>query len=679
MMARERNILAPVAKTCVWLEENKDYRAWHKRESLAEHYGLLFIKGKPGSGKSTIMKALLNHTLSERPMNERLVAAFFFDAGGTEMARSPLGFYRSIVYQLTKLNHNLRKLFLQQRHHFTFGAQADDEQWTEAELQSFLRSVYESPSAPYTTIFVDALDECDLFSARDLAYFLRDLTISANEKGAALNICLSSRLFPSITLSRCPEIFMDRSNRLDIATYVGNRFSISRAPKNNWNWSKLRNEIVKRSSGVFLWVVLIVDVVLREWEEGKSIKALLKRVDDVPEALETLYSSMFLSLNADSRQLTARFFQWITLAVKPLRLYEWHHILAFIRQPTPSSLQTWRESEYFTENDDELEKQIRSISMGLVEVKTTTDEPEEYGNRPLSTCARAGSLDPERGETRVVRVIHESVREFLQHTGLANLGPRLAPNPIGDGHLSIISTCLDYLQITELDSLVDARILCPSPPSTPQSGDSARSKRLTTNKPGGGDFGVDDYLDIINESSNLGQTCKVSRWLEMNSFSEGQIYLNEGTHISATSFSATERSRVLEEYFALLMYATFNLFIHARQAQDWGADSSPIIKRFMEGKTWARWIVLREDLPRGAQLLDYAARQGLSSWVRYITKSSRADGDDCTGMHWDSSSFKTPMEEAIFLQLEERADRILKIASFASAGNLGSSSSSDDD
>src|SRR5262249_238018 len=142
----------------------------------------------------------------------------------------------------------------------------------------------------------------------------------------------------------------------------------------------------------------VVDAVLREWDEGKSLRHLLKQLDVVPEALEALFSQMLLSLNPEARQLTLRLFQWAILAAKPLRLHEWHHILAFIRQPTPSSLHEWRLSDDFTENDDQLERQIRSISKGLIEVKTMADEPQEKGFETISVRAGAGSLDPEHGE-----------------------------------------------------------------------------------------------------------------------------------------------------------------------------------------------------------------------------------------------------------------------------------------
>jgi hypothetical protein len=650
MKARETEIRAPVAKTCAWLMENKDYRAWRERTRLAEHHGLIFIKGNPGSGKSTIMKAALNQVLSEPPQNERLVAAFFFDARGPELMRTPLGFYRSIVYQLIKANPSLRKLFLERKNRSRFGRRMSNELCTEAELRSYLRSIYEDRLAPHTIIFVDALDECVQPLARGIGYFLRELTISANEKGAALDICLSGRPFPSITLRKCPEIFMDHSNGLDIAIYVDNRFSIGGTPVDK-DWRKLRDEIVSRSSGVFLWVVLVVEAVLKKWDEGRNIRYLLQHVDDVPEELETLYESMFSSLDAEAEQLTVRLFQWVILAAKPLRLYEWHHILAFIRQPETSSLRMWRESEYFTENDDQLEKQIRSISKGLVEVTSSTEATQDYGSETLSVCARAGSLDLERGETRVVQVIHESVCEYFQKFGFSRLlGPRLVSDPIGNGHLSITHTCLDYLNLIELDALVDAR--------TRYSSSSSRSlssinKFLVSRHRGPENDGGNFHFDTVEESSELG--LNITRWLETSAFVADQVPLDERTSGSATDVSVTGKSQLLEDHFALLMYATFKWFAHARLAQDRGVDCSPILKRFMEGKTWHRWVALSEDLPQGSGLLEYAVQQGLRKSVRKVTMGRT--GAKGGSLHLSEYA------------LRKRRNARQSVASFSSAGS----------
>lgn len=585
MKAREADIRAPVASTCTWLMENAIYRIWRRRERLETHQGLLFIKGHPGSGKSTLMKAVLNQVLSELSGSKSLVASYFFDARRSGLAQSPLGLYRSLVYQITKANSFLiRPIRYTERWNGLSEQPRQRDPWTEVELQTYLRTIYQDPLTPHTIIFVDALDECGEAYAREIAYFLRDLTFVANFAGVALDICLSSRASPSISLMRCPEIFMDHNNREDIEIYVNSRFSIAGVPDSD-KWLKLKNDIVKRSSGVFLWVVLVIDTVLRKWDEGANIQYLQQVMDSLPEALESLYSTIFTKINQEERCLAVRVFQWAIFAVRPLRLHEWHHILAFIREPPPSSLAEWQESEVFTENDDQLERQIRKISRGLIEVKKSADASFPEDIETISTCARAGSLDFERGESRVIQVIHESVREFLQTSGLSILDPEIQLSPIGDSHLSIVSACLNYLEITELDELIKARAFPQSDDYLSESSLEIASARSSLfGKPNSGGYFPPDAND---EDFDRTGALKVARWLDIDPLFIYPTPSEEQVNVPASRSHSAARSQLLDTHFALLIYATFNLFVHARLAEkDDLSDPRDIVERLMNGELW---------------------------------------------------------------------------------------------
>src|SRR6266700_7742302 len=49
------------AKTCKWLLKNPEYLDWLNATKLDEHHGFLWIKGKPGAGKSILMKFALTN------------------------------------------------------------------------------------------------------------------------------------------------------------------------------------------------------------------------------------------------------------------------------------------------------------------------------------------------------------------------------------------------------------------------------------------------------------------------------------------------------------------------------------------------------------------------------------------------------------------------------------------
>lgn len=503
--------------------------------------------------------------------------------------------------------------------------------WDEEDFQSFFHLAFTQSGSKSLFIFIDALDECHADSVRQQAYFWRDATMTARENGVSLNVCISSRHFPSITLSNCPEIVIEDHNQRDITTFVEQKFQLGIAADAD-QWATLRDRILEKSAGIFLWAVLVVEGVLRKWDEGKNIRSLLKEVDILPQALQELFKQMLSSVEPDTKQLTLWLFQWGVLAKRPLRIYEWYHVLAFIQKPAPLSLAEWRASDNCVENGDQLERWVRSMSKGLLEIKR--DRPDDAQDRTSDTSvlARAGSLSLEAGDTRVVQVIHESVREFfLLGQGFNALDHRLDLNLIGDGHLSIMHSCLDYLNIMELDALIQARARAkegrveatkrtqarhlsrpvkPAPkisyPSAEYSAQGDLDNEPSNGKP---------VLEAIVASSETDGEPDITRWLEVSQAAIEDASPSASVYHSAMSSSISGKSQILEDFPALLSYAILELFSHAIEAQSAKMDASPVIARLLDENTWTRVVALREDFPKGFCLYECAANFELDSWI----------------------------------------------------------------
>ena len=463
MDERRNSVEEPAVQTCLWLFEQKSYQDWLHNRNQDEHCGLLWLKGKPGAGKSTLMKEAFRRAEAQQAECGYSMAAFFFHAKGSEMQHSSLGLFRSLLHQLLPRHPLHLRRFTQLVSSKENLLDADGSpDFSEQELGAFLRSMFTANTGDKTIIFIDALDECDSKTIRSQAYFWREVTKSASAAGTHLSVCLSSRHFPAITVTNCPEIIVDHYNKHDIITYVDQRLGLG-IPAADPDGQALRDRILAKSAGVFLWVTLVVDDVLQKRDEGKGLRCLLGELDNVPEELETLFSALLQALAPNLKRLTLRLFQWAVLATRPLRLYEWHHILGFI-QPTdipPPSLSAWRESGDFAESLEQLAKRIKTLSRGLVEVVSrvgdgkSTDSESRLG----SVDPGAGSMEFDQGENCIVQVIHESVREFFLHGGGSSLADESATHSfVGQGHISIIGTCLDYINIHELDALVEARI-----------------------------------------------------------------------------------------------------------------------------------------------------------------------------------------------------------------------------
>ncbi|RBR15754.1 hypothetical protein FVER53590_25932 [Fusarium verticillioides] len=407
---------SPAEQTCHWLFDDANFQDWLNSRNPERHQGLIWIKGKPGSGKSILMREAFRRVnrRQEKASDPFQTAAFFFSGKGDELEHSVAGLFRSLIYQLCFKCPLFKQSFqeiwdakIKTGCFMTSEAIA----WQEAELQvAFEKMVLQQPSSK-VLLFVDALDECDSSSVRFLAYFWRKITKLAFASGVDLKVCLSSRHSPSVTVSDCPEIIMEHHNSHDISTYLKQRIEIGIGVQNA-QWQVLEEKIREMSDGMFLWVVLVVDDLLRSWDEGRSLEYLTKRVENTPQALGTLFSEMFSHFTPEGKNVAVKLFQWATLSTKPLRLHEWHHIMGFIRHPTLTSLAEWRSSDYFTETDEQLIKQINTLSLGLVEVTGAVEVPlNDSGSDVSSVGVDAGSLTLEYGGTRIVQVIHEP--EFI--------------------------------------------------------------------------------------------------------------------------------------------------------------------------------------------------------------------------------------------------------------------------
>ena len=176
-MRQRRNDIADAASnTCTWLSGDPKYLEWSKNRN-----GLLWIKGHPGVGKSTLMKYASELGELERSRGSLVCASFFFYGGGTPIQKTPLGLFRSLLHQIIQQVPSLllELTYIFKRRCETDGVSGEKWNWHERELQEFFESaVVEAAKTEEVRIYVDALDECGEQAATNLVTFLRGLARS---------------------------------------------------------------------------------------------------------------------------------------------------------------------------------------------------------------------------------------------------------------------------------------------------------------------------------------------------------------------------------------------------------------------------------------------------------------------------------------------------------------------
>jgi hypothetical protein len=172
-----------------------------------------WISGKPGSGKSTIMRQSLDDPrtleyLSSKKDQPVRVASFFFHELGSDEEQNLLGFLHGILAQLLTTFEELAPyvvpIFKRLKHSGRPKNQLSI--WTQQELILTLKHIFKQESkVGCICLFIDGLDEC-AGSHRDQLDFLLPWIKSANRTKLSLKVCLASRPLVEIEhrLSRFP-------------------------------------------------------------------------------------------------------------------------------------------------------------------------------------------------------------------------------------------------------------------------------------------------------------------------------------------------------------------------------------------------------------------------------------------------------------------------------------------
>ena len=383
---RSRKIDPAASGTCKWLLEHETYKSW-----AACPRGLLWIKGKPGSGKSTLLRYALDDVVGPPNSGERdLVLSFFFFGQGAELQRTPLGLFRSLLYQLLHdVPDTLSDLVATfQKWHDTVKKTSDEEyNWELNELERFFRFSLPKVLERYTVwLFVDALDESGDENARDLIRRFKSLLETLPSTRLPYRVCFSCRHHPVLDEDCEFIVRTEEENQEDISTYVRDELSKSKRLRA----SPIPDWIAGHAKGIFMWARLVVGKAVILESEGKGLKEIKHQIKSIPAELDQLYSRLVQEMN--DRPASRKLIQWICFSTRPLSLDELRWAMIVDAECPYQSLQQYQSAPDY---GSDMEKRVNALSCGLAEVTP---------------------------DTKVVQFIHQSVKDFFVDSGLWSLG-----------------------------------------------------------------------------------------------------------------------------------------------------------------------------------------------------------------------------------------------------------------
>jgi len=310
MNTRRNQILDPHCRTFDWIFKDNIGQSWDSFNEFLEHPASIFwIKGKAGSGKSSLMRFISEHDKCHRMLDlwsaptKTVILSWYFWNSGTEFQKSLKGALCSLTHQaLSQVDGSAKRtrLFLILLNmHPSMASKESIADWSVAELMEVLQEILSDGSlyGHYVAIFLDGLDEFN--SDEDIGRLL-DL-VKRCTRYTHIKACVSSRpeKHLEVRLSSYHQLKLEDLTADDIQTVVFDRL---RSSASDWDDSQIQNlagKIRERASGVFLWVQLVTDQLARGLLHGDSQQILTERLAKLPPKMESLYEHMWRSLNGD--------------------------------------------------------------------------------------------------------------------------------------------------------------------------------------------------------------------------------------------------------------------------------------------------------------------------------------------------------------------------------------------
>ncbi|ETS05801.1 hypothetical protein M419DRAFT_96020 [Trichoderma reesei RUT C-30] len=415
---RLMNLTAAQGRTCRWFLDIPKYILWNDSSRQPEHGGFLWIKGNPGTGKSTLMKFLFEKAKANaRTAASRIILSFFFLARGTIEEKSTTGLYRSLLHQLfEKVPETQNGLAWMT----TNGAKVIQRNgWSEKALKQTLTHAVQTLGSRSLMILVDALDECNQEQVADMVRFFEELYDSAQDSKVLVQVCFSSRHYPMVVIEKGIEVTLENElgHTQDIQQYIRSGLRLGKSQQAD----SLRSEILEKSSGIFLWVVLVLEIINREYPgTSVSIKQIRDRLREIPPKLHDLFE-MILTRDGENLDRLHLCLRWILFAARPLKPQELYFAVQFGLDEESSGFWDRRDVEI-----DEMKSFVSSLSKGLAEV--TQDKGPQ------------------------VQFIHESVRDFLQR----KYDTQWSETPggfVGHSHVLLRDCCMAQLDSLNFEAL----------------------------------------------------------------------------------------------------------------------------------------------------------------------------------------------------------------------------------
>jgi len=384
-----------------------------------------------------------------------MASHFFWKPAKLNLQKSLTGLERSSLYQLLSSHQELTKKAFpgiwEHRMSIKDGRMELPHSLSSDEIRDGFMALLRDETVQQSyrfCFFIDALDEYEDIPQYDQKHMVDTLRKWTQISPNSIKLCVSSReenVFEN-AFAGDPRIRLQDLTRHDMECFVRSRLE---SVQDHNTRERLTSEIVKKSDGIFFWVVLVTKQLRQALEDGDAASVFERELATLPTELKKLFNHLLNSISPFCMERARRIFSMVlkheTLPIK-LSLLSCLHLdenemnaQSSMEEPDTLPVLDYQDGQdphkWYKAHEKQARRQLHKYCRGLVEDRVNPEVCKQEG----------GSADPipepdpsKPAGSRCILFVHRTVIEFLEESAILKheLGEFDAIDAISQSHLA---------------------------------------------------------------------------------------------------------------------------------------------------------------------------------------------------------------------------------------------------